>query len=202
MKSMNTEEVNEFDPISALKSLQADSRYQSQLDWGRPRSGHPEGTIRAHIEELEHNLSRLSPRLSSREIDRIRLLIHVHDTFKAEARPGVAISDPHSHASLARAFLAEYFPDPDLLAMVQYHDEPYALWNRTRGGRTCDSVRLNHLLTAIADHDLFGAFLLVDGCTRGKSAESLRWWFETTGKLTRSRFGVADVDWLKHENRT
>ncbi len=154
-------------PVDALRAIQADPRYQDNLDWGRPRSGHPEGTIRAHIAELEHNLRRLSSRLGMPEIDRIRLLIHTHDTFKPDARSGVPISDPRSHAALARSFLEEFFPDPDLLAMVAFHDEPYALWNRTRGGRPHDATRLDKLLSAITDHDLFNAFLLVDGCTGG-----------------------------------
>ena len=48
-----------------LKRIQADERYQSSLDWGRPRKGHPEGTIRRHIGELERNVVALSPRLSA-----------------------------------------------------------------------------------------------------------------------------------------
>lgn len=197
MTSSTHGEASSLDPVAPLVSLQADPRYVSNLDWGEPRSGHPEGTIRAHIAELEQNLRRLEPRLTRSEIDRLRLLIHTHDTFKPDAKPGVPIADPRSHASLARAFLAEFFPEPDLLAIVQYHDEPFALWNRTRGGRPCDAARLERLLTAITRHDLFSAFLLIDGCTRGKSGDPLRWWFATTRERTGTRFGEEDVEWLK-----
>ncbi len=196
MREMKRREESEVDPVAALEALQADPRYLSNLDWGKPRSGHPEGTIRAHLKELESNLRQLASRLSRWEIDRLRLLIHSHDTFKPDATPGVPISDPRSHASLAREFLAEFFPDPDLLAMVQSHDEPFALWNRTRGGRSHDSARVERLLAEIGNHDLFSAFLLVDGCTRGKTGEPLRWWFLTTAERTGTRFGVDDVDWL------
>jgi hypothetical protein len=34
----------------------ADPEYQKNLDWGQSRPGHPEGTVRAHIAELEQNL--------------------------------------------------------------------------------------------------------------------------------------------------
>lgn len=71
-----------------LAEIMADERYQKNILWGFPRSGHPEGTIKAHIDELEENLEQLSPRLSTLESARIRLLIHTHDTFKA--RPKVA----------------------------------------------------------------------------------------------------------------
>ena len=45
-------------------SIQSDPAYQTNLEWGKPRSGHPEGFIRKHIVELEDNLDRLNPRLS------------------------------------------------------------------------------------------------------------------------------------------
>ena len=45
-----------YDYESVLDRIRADERYQRNLDWGRPRKGHPEGTVRRHIAELEHNL--------------------------------------------------------------------------------------------------------------------------------------------------
>ena len=88
------------------------------LDWGEVRSGHPEGTIRAHIAEVDCNLESLRHKLSETDYWRLRVIIHTHDTFKAEAQPGVPITAPHSHASLARAFLADFCTDADMLAMV------------------------------------------------------------------------------------
>src|SRR5688500_13914583 len=105
-----------------------DPRYQENLDWGKPRKGHPEGSIRAHIKELDQNLASMRSGLTDEDYWKLKILIHVHDTFKPEAHDGVPITDPRSHASLARAFLAEYCDDDDLLAMVQLHDVPYALW--------------------------------------------------------------------------
>jgi hypothetical protein len=61
---------------------------------------------------------------------KLQILIHTHDTFKADAAEGVAIVDGRSHASLARQFLSGLCNDRDLLNMVQYHDEPRALWRQ------------------------------------------------------------------------
>src|SRR4051812_5021505 len=97
-----------------LDQIQADERYQANLDWGQPRSGHPEGTVRAHLLELEENLATLRRRLRADEVDSLRVLIHVHDTFKPDALAGVPITHPRSHASLARSFLAEFTDDPVL----------------------------------------------------------------------------------------
>jgi hypothetical protein len=159
-----------------LDEIQADPRYQRNLDWGKPRKGHPEGTVRHHIEELEGNLEKLRPRLSEAETWKLRILIHAHDTFKAEAKKSVPISDPRSHASLARQFLAGHTNDVEMLNIVQLHDEPYALWNKHRSSGDY-TARLERLPNTIADWDLFLAFLIVDGCTDGKSRDPLVWFF-------------------------
>jgi len=105
--------------LTTFEAIIADSRYLANLDWGKPRSGHPEGTVRAHIAEIEPNLDSLRSKLTDEDYWKLKLLIHTHDSFKAESEPGVAITDPKSHASLARAFLATHCDDADLLAMVQ-----------------------------------------------------------------------------------
>jgi hypothetical protein len=173
-----------MDYQAAFEAVTGDPRYQENLDWGEPRPGHPEGAVRAHVAELERNLEAFRHRFSDEECWKLRLLIHTHDTFKREARPGVAITDPRSHASLAREFLAGHCPDPDLLAMVQFHDEPYALWRKVRFGGRCNPDRLTALLAAVADWKLFLAFVLIDGCTAGKDREPLQWFLrEVRGKV-------------------
>jgi hypothetical protein len=94
-----------------LDSIMRDPRYQRNLDWGKARSGHPEGKVRAHIAELERNLEALRHKLAETDYWRLRVLIHTHDTFKAEAQPGAPITSPNSHASLARVFLADFCDD-------------------------------------------------------------------------------------------
>ncbi|MGC3972108.1 MAG: hypothetical protein QM775_33650 [Pirellulales bacterium] len=93
------------DYVAAYEAVVRDPRYLKNLSWGKPRAGHPEATIEAHIRELEENLARLRPRLVDDEHAKLRLLIHVHDTFKADAISDAPIVHPRSHASLARAVL-------------------------------------------------------------------------------------------------
>jgi hypothetical protein len=178
---------------SAFDAIVQDPRYQINVDWGQPRSGHPEGTVRSHIAELERNLKLIRVRLSETDFWRMELLIHTHDTFKAEATAGVAITNPQSHASIAREFLAQYCDDPDLLAMVQYHDEPYALWRQFSGKGQFNVDRLSSLLRTIKDWNLFLAFLIVDGCTEGKSREPLRWFFQEIQGKVASSFTADDI---------
>jgi hypothetical protein len=77
---------------------------------------------------------------------KLKLLIHAHDSFKGESQVGVSITDPKSHASLARAFLATYCDDADLLAMVQYHDEPFALYRQFETKGKYNSGRFQAML--------------------------------------------------------
>lgn len=176
-----------------FRSITADARYLENLDWGEPRRGHPEGTVRAHIGDLERNLARFKPRLTADEFWKLKVLIHTHDTFKADATRGVPVSDPRSHASLARAFLSEFTSDADLLAIVQNHDEPYALWRRYQDRGACHEDRLSRLLTAVQDWNLFCAFLLIDGCTPGKCRECLTWFFDQIAERVPSRFSTMDI---------
>ncbi len=176
------------DTKTILNDVRADERYLANLQWGRPRSGHPEGTIAAHVAELEANAERLRDRLSPEQFERIRVLVHVHDTFKPDAESGVAIEAPNSHASLARGFLAEFTDDEELLAMAQWHDLPYALWRKSRRSGELDERRFAILTESIVDWHAFVAFLIVDGCTAGKSREPLEWFL---GELE----GRVDIAW-------
>jgi hypothetical protein len=181
------------DYLAAFTAIFNDERYQSNLDWGQPRDGHPEGSIRAHVKELDKNLRRLQPQLSDAETAKLRLLIHTHDTFKPDARAGVPINHPRSHASLARAFLAEFITDEDLLTIVQFHDEPFALWNQVRSRGQCNRERFERLLGAIRDWRLFTAFLIIDGCTAGKTREPLQWFLAEIQNRVDSPFTMADI---------
>ena len=176
-----------------FQQIVADERYLRNLDWGQPRKGHPEGTVRAHIEELEQNLKRLPVKFSAQEYWKLKILIHTHDTFKAEAKLGMPISDPRGHASLARIFLAEFCDDRDLLAMTQLHDEPYALWRMYQGKKRIDHTRFEKLLESIDDWNLFMAFLLIDGCMKGKSRDALHWFFNEIADNVSSKITRTDI---------
>src|SRR3954465_12928260 len=79
-------------------AITRDKRYQRNLEWGEVRPGHPEGTIRAHIAELDGNLEQLRAKVSEADYWRLKVLIHTHDTFKGEAQPGAPIMSADSHA--------------------------------------------------------------------------------------------------------
>ena len=182
-----------MDYQQAFQSVVSDPRYLANLDWGEPREGHSEGTVRAHIAEIEPNLERLRPKLSNEDYWKLKLLIHTHDSFKGEAQAGVPISDPRSHASLARAFLSIYCNDDDLLAMAQYHDEPFALYRQVETKGKYNQDRFKALLQSIRDWNLFLAFNIIDGCTGSKSRDPLYWLFQEVAGRVDSQFTAGDI---------
>jgi len=176
-----------------VEQVMADSRYLKNIEYGRPRSGHPEGKVRLHIAELEAILEKLAPGISEEQYWKLKFLIHVHDAFKADAIPNSPIESPNSHASLARKFASEFTDDVDLLNMLQYHDVNFALWKEYAATGSYDFDRFSKLLETIIDWDLFLMFLIIDGSTNGKDPAKLRWFIR---EVRKSKATVVDEDWI------
>jgi hypothetical protein len=172
----------------------ADPRYQRNVQYGEPRSGHPEGQVKYHIADLEENLEKLaSHSISEEDYWKLKILIHVHDTFKAEAIPDEPIISPNSHASLAKKFASEFVDDEDLLNMIQFHDVNFALWKQFAATGAYDVPRFENLLEIIQDWDLFLMFMIIDGSTEGKDPEKLRWFL---GEIRKYRNTRVDETWI------
>lgn len=175
-------------------AIRATERYRNNALWGEARSGHAEGTIAAHINELMGNLMNIqsilrstNPKeaLSAEEVAKLTLLVHVHDICKGEAKQGVGIFDPKSHATLAKEFLREFLQDDDLLEMVQRHDEPFALARGIESKKHLSVERFNNLVRSIQDWDLFCLFQIVDNTT--------------PSKITPAREGFDSTKWILSE---
>ena len=180
-----------------IEKIITDPRYQKNIEYGEPRSGHPEGKVKYHIAELEENLEKLASRalrgISEEQYWKLKFLIHVHDTFKAEAIPDSPIISARSHSSLARKFAAEFIDDVDLLNMIQFHDVNFALWKQFAATGTYDAQRLEKLLETIQDWDLFLMFIIIDGSTEGKDPEKIRWFI---GEVRKYKNTMIDESWV------
>lgn len=139
----------------------SDERYVRNVEYGAPRPGHAEGKVKLYIDELEANLEqfRTSGWVDEQQYWKLRVLIHVHDSFKAESKRNVAITDPDSHASIASRYLAQYTEDPDLLAICQYHDLGYAVYRKFKETGRIDEQRLDEVVSQISDIDLYLTFV-------------------------------------------
>ena len=176
-----------------VERVLADPRYLRNIEYGEPRSGHPEGKVKYHIAELELNLEKLAPRMSEEEYWKLKFLIQIHDTFKADAIPDSPIESPNSHASLARKFASEFTDEADLLAMIQFHDLNFALWKQFAATGSYNVERFSRLLDTIMDWDLFLIFLIIDGCTQGKDPDKVRWFI---AEVRKHKETFVDETWL------
>jgi hypothetical protein len=157
------------------RALAGDPLLRAGLVWGRPRPGHPEGAVGAHVAALlraidEHGDVRAD----------LRFLALVHDAFKYRVSLDVAYSPDNDHAVLARRFAERYTSDPRLLTGLELHDEPYWIW-KTGGAHT----DLHALLRRIPDIGLFLRFVELDASTQGKDPGLLAWVRAATGGAAR-----------------
>ncbi len=158
-----------FRPETALeRTLASDPALLRGLAWGRPRAGHPEGSVGAHVREILAAITE-PPGRRRREL---RFLALVHDACKHLVRPGAGYSPGNDHALLARRFAERYTDDPRLLVTLEHHDAPYRTWRtRSDDGRG----ELEAMLGGIPDLALFLRFVELDGSTEGKDPRPLAW---------------------------
>jgi len=177
----------------------SDHRYKKNIEYDEARAGHPEGKVKYHIADLESNLEKLKDWLPRKEYYwKIKFLIHVHDTFKAEASQKVVSAlDPHSHSSLAKAFASEFITDSDLLNIIQYHDENYRLWKQFKHNGYYNKEQLKNIIRLIEDWDLFLIFTIIDGYTKGKDIEKLSWFINQVRQYKTTKVDESSVKLLE-----
>jgi len=77
--------------------------------------------------------------------------------------------------------------------MVQWHDEPFALWRQSEQKDKCNPDHLDALFRNIRDWNLFLMFNIIDGCTAGKERQPLNWLFEQAGRRVTTDATAADI---------
>ena len=174
--------------------IKADPRYLRNIEFGEPRNGHPEGKVKFHIADLEANLEILKERhISDSDYWKLKFMIHVHDSFKAEAQRETPPLHPKNHANLARGYASQFTDDTDLLNAIQFHDENYDLWLEYSQAGDYDRERFQNLLDTIKNWDLFLMFIIIDGCTHGKEPAKLSWFIDEVRKYKKT---LVDSSWI------
>jgi hypothetical protein len=163
-----------FAPESELeRKLIADPGLREGLAWGKPRSGHPEGSVGAHVADLLETVDRWGETGERRA--ELRFLAIVHDAMKYRVRDWLPKVGENHHAMRARRFAERYTSDERLLATIEQHDRPYALWRKLQRTGRLDELGMRRMLERIPDRDLFLRFVELDGSTEGKNAEPVEW---------------------------
>jgi hypothetical protein len=163
-----------FTPETELeRELAADPELQAGLAWGRPRPGHPEGSVGAHVGDLLRTLDEWD--VAGERRRELRLLALVHDSFKNHVQEWRPKTGGNHHAARARRFFERFSDDERLLATIELHDRPYALWRKMQRKGHLDERAFEEMLAKIPDRDLFLTFIELDGSTEGKKPAPVDW---------------------------
>ncbi len=163
-----------FAPESELeRALIRDRELREGLAWGRPRKGHPEGTVGAHVAALLETIDRWGESGARRA--ELRFVALVHDALKFRVRDWMPKTGGNHHAMRARRFAERFTSDERLLGTIEQHDRPYALWRKVRRTGRLDERGTERMLERIPDRDLFVRFVELDGSTEGKNPDPIKW---------------------------
>jgi hypothetical protein len=169
-----TELIPGFAPEDELEAqLAAHPELRAGLAWGRPRPGHPEGSVAAHVGDLLRTIDEW--RVAGDRRSELRLLALVHDSFKNQVQEWRPKTGGNHHAARARRFLEQFSDDERLLSTLEYHDRPYEIWRKLQRKGRLDERALEAMLAEVPDLDLFLQFIELDGSTDGKNPAPLQW---------------------------
>jgi RimJ/RimL family protein N-acetyltransferase len=158
------------------RAICADPAWRSGVAWGEPRSGHPEGTVIAHVADVLANVDRIA--LDPADRTRLRLAAIVHDAFKGDVDRSQPKTGENHHAMRARRFAERYLDDPDLLDVIELHDDAYLAWRQGRrnGDWPAAERRARALLERLGSRSgLYLRFYRADNETDGKTDEHRHW---------------------------
>jgi hypothetical protein len=143
------------------------------LAWGKPRKSHPEGAIGNHVADLLRVIDEAAETGERRS--QLRFVAIVHDSFKGDVKRWLPHTGENHHATRARRFAERLTDDERLLATIELHDKPYAIWRKMRRRRRLDKRALDDLFARVPDHGLFLRFIEIDGSSEAKRDEPIVW---------------------------
>ena len=96
-----------FVPENELeRAVTEDPELLAGLAWGKPRKGHPEGTVGAHVADLLETIEQDDHAEETRS--RLRFIALVHDAFKYRVHEWLPKTGENHHAMRARRFARRF----------------------------------------------------------------------------------------------
>jgi hypothetical protein len=164
-----------------------DPSWREGVEWGRPRHGHPEGTIKAHVAAVLENVDSFYGDSPLR--DKLRLIALIHDTFKSQVDTDRPRTGENHHAVRARRFAERFVDDHAVLDVIELHDEAFNAWQLgNRDGKWEKArARVERLIERLGDSvTLYLAFYHCDNTTQGKEPDCLEWFRTLCGDFSRN----------------
>ena len=157
------------------KRIISDESFILGCNYGKPRSGHPEGKIIFHIRDVLDNIDEYSTNDNRHDL---RLVGFIHDTMKYQVDTNKPKTGKNHHARIARRFAEKYINENRVLKTIELHDEAYNSWYR--GNKTNDwteaEERAKKLIKKLGrDIDFYLEFYNCDNLTGDKSRVNYNW---------------------------
>jgi hypothetical protein len=147
-------------------------------NYGKPRSGHPEGKVLYHIIEVLNNIDEFYGDDPDRQD--LRVMALVHDTFKHKVDQTKPKVGANHHGAIARTFTQKFITDYKVLQIIEKHDEAYNAWSQ--GGRKGNwykaEERANKLIQGLlleGGLGLYIKFYKCDNRTGDKEQDNYDW---------------------------
>ncbi len=160
------------------EAIISDADFIEGCSYGKKRSGHPEGQVIYHIQEVLANIDKYYH--DDEDRSDLRLIAILHDTFKHKVNQNLPKSGENHHGMIARRFAEKFKILNHVLVVIQRHDDAYNAWQK--GGRHGDwyqaERKANDLINGllIEDYlDLYVKFYRCDNETGDKSQECFEW---------------------------
>lgn len=177
---MKKEEIKKIiKPENGLEEIIiSDNEFINGCQYGRPRSGHPEGQVIYHIKEVLENIDKFY----SEDKDRkdLRLIAILHDSFKHKVDKTKPKKGSNHHGMIARRFAESYSINNKVLLVIQRHDDAYNAWQK--GGRHNNWYKAENTANQLIEGllienclDLYIKFYYCDNCTGDKQQDNYEW---------------------------
>jgi hypothetical protein len=161
------------------REIASDPEWQEGVEWGEPRFGHWEGPVKYHIVDVLSNIETISHLESDTEERRkLRLIALIHDAFKYQVDETKPKIGTNHHAHIARRFAERYIDDPEILLIIETHDEAYNSWRLGHYKQRWQHAeeRADHLLERLGPSlPLYVRFFYADSDTESKNPEPVAW---------------------------
>jgi len=167
------------------EAIISDPDFIEGCNYGKPRSGHPEGKVVYHIKEVLDNIDKFFGTAEDGASDRadLRFIALVHDTFKHKVDHKKPKVGANHHGTIARVFAQKYTHDHTLLSIIERHDEAYNAWSQ--GGRKGNwykaEERANRLIQGLLIEGglgLYIKFYKCDNATGDKEQDNYYWFID------------------------
>lgn len=162
-------------------AIVSDADFIEGCNYGKPRSGHPEGKVMYHVKEVLENIDEFYGDDPDRSD--LRVIALTHDTFKHKVDRNKPKSGANHHGTIARVFTQKYVTDHRILQIIEKHDEAYNSWSV--GGRRGDwykaERRANQLIQGLLIEGTLGLYIKFYKCdnrTGDKEQDNYDWFIE------------------------